>query len=245
MSKDETICFNEKDFKGSKLRCLELTNLNKNKIVNILNKLIKPYGEITGNNWMPKGFLNAKEAQLDKIDEIFIKKNKQKDLKAWWLTKYNVTTTTPNWDIISTCKINDKDGLLLVEAKAHISEMSEMDKSDAGEVNYENIKNRMNEINSETGWKLSIDKKYQLSNRFAWCWKLASMGIPVILVYLGFLKAYEWKNDFFESLEKWEKIIKDYSKNIVPENIWDTKINTNKELFYPLIRSLTMEIDFK
>ncbi len=76
MSKDETICFNEKDFKGSKLRCLELTNLNKNKIVNILNKLIKPYGEITGNNWMPKGFLNAKEAQLDKIDEIFIKKNK-------------------------------------------------------------------------------------------------------------------------------------------------------------------------
>jgi hypothetical protein len=39
------------------------------------------------------------------------------------------------------------------------------------------------------GWNLSGDLHYQLSNRFAWSWKLASLGIPVVLVYLGFLNA--------------------------------------------------------
>ena len=41
------------------------------------------------------------------------------------------------------------------------------------------------------GWDLSRDSHYQLSNRFAWSWKIASMGVPVVLVYLGFLNADE------------------------------------------------------
>ncbi len=41
------------------------------------------------------------------------------------------------------------------------------------------------------GWNLSRDSHYQLANRFAWAWKLASMGVPVVLVYLGFLGAAE------------------------------------------------------
>lgn len=30
-----------------------------------------------------------------------------------------------------------------------------------------------------------------MSNRFAWAWKLATMEVPVVLVYLGFLNATE------------------------------------------------------
>ena len=28
-----------------------------------------------------------------------------------------------------------------------------------------------------------------MSNRFAWAWKLADLGVPVVLVYLGFFRA--------------------------------------------------------
>lgn len=30
-----------------------------------------------------------------------------------------------------------------------------------------------------------------MSNRFAWSWKLTELGIPVVLIYLGFLRATE------------------------------------------------------
>jgi hypothetical protein len=36
---------------------------------------------------------------------------------------------------------------------------------------------------------ISRDNRYQMSNRFAWSWKLASVGVPVVLVYLGFVGA--------------------------------------------------------
>lgn len=36
------------------------------------------------------------------------------------------------------------------------------------------------------GFTLSRDRNYQLSNRLAFIWKLASLGIPTVLVYLGF-----------------------------------------------------------
>ena len=44
------------------------------------------------------------------------------------------------------------------------------------------------------GWSLSRDSHYQLANRFAWAWKLADMGLPTILIYLGFLNAAEMKD---------------------------------------------------
>jgi hypothetical protein len=47
-------------------------------------------------------------------------------------------------------------------------------------------------LSKQTGftWALSRDWCYQMSNRFAWAWKLAEFGKPVILIYRGFL-AYD------------------------------------------------------
>jgi hypothetical protein len=47
-------------------------------------------------------------------------------------------------------------------------------------------------LSEQTGltWALSRDWCYQMSNRFAWAWKLVELGKPVILIYLGFL-AYD------------------------------------------------------
>ena len=33
-----------------------------------------------------------------------------------------------------------------------------------------------------------------MSNRFAWAWKLASSSVPVVLIYLGFLRADEMRD---------------------------------------------------
>jgi hypothetical protein len=41
------------------------------------------------------------------------------------------------------------------------------------------------------GWKLTVDVSFQLANRFACAWKIATLVISVVLVYLGFLKADE------------------------------------------------------
>jgi hypothetical protein len=42
-----------------------------------------------------------------------------------------------------------------------------------------------------SGFALSANSHYQLSNRFAFAWKVAKMGTPVVLLYLGFLDAQE------------------------------------------------------
>jgi hypothetical protein len=45
------------------------------------------------------------------------------------------------------------------------------------------------EAGTRLAWHISRDSHYQISNRFAWSWKLTQLGIPVVLVYLGFLNA--------------------------------------------------------
>ena len=35
--------------------------------------------------------------------------------------------------------------------------------------------------------RISRDSHYQLSNRLAFTWKLATLGVPTVLVYLGFI----------------------------------------------------------
>jgi hypothetical protein len=52
-------------------------------------------------------------------------------------------------------------------------------------------------MTKQTGltWALSRDWCYQMSIRFAWAWKLAGLGKPVILIYLGFLAYDEMYED--------------------------------------------------
>ena len=63
------------------------------------------------------------------------------------------------------------------------------------------------------------DHHYQLSNRFAWLWKLASLGIPVVLLYLGFLNAQDMTDDgpLFRSEEEWTRAMKDHRRGAVDE----------------------------
>lgn len=175
-----------------------------------------------------------------------------KAMTNWWLAVHRGKMTTPNWDIASTCTIIGKPGLVLVEAKAHKNELDWAGKSLKNDASQGSVKNhsRIGEVISEASaellritngsWGLSRDSRYQLANRFAWSWKLASLGIPIILVYLGFLDAQDMgKNrELFTCDEDWERAVREYGEGVVDNNCWGQWLNVGGTPFIPLIRTL-------
>lgn len=233
--------------KGSKPRCHLLTHGDRDVIAEDLTKLIEPFGIISGSDqWMPQGFDDVEEAQLHNAPSLLPVNDFGQVLSSWWLAHARLNSATPNWDIASTCSVAGKRGLLLVEAKAHLGELNADDRCGATETNRLCIKDAISEANSalnaiSVGWDLSPDSHYQLCNRFAWAWKLATLGIPVILVYLGFLNANEM-GDPFETHEEWQSAVSNYAQAVVPESVWGRKLFVEGISIYPLIRSLEIPL---
>ena len=72
-------------------------------------------------------------------------------------------------------------------------------------------------------WALSHEHRYQMAKRFCWAWKVTQLGCPVILVYLGFLRAEEIPNgrEPFDSHDKWECLVKEHGGPLSPREVWD------------------------
>ena len=145
--------------------------------------------------------------------------------------------------------VDGKRGLLLVEAKAHANELSIAGKSlpstDNGWKNHERIALAITEANAglesvtKASWSLSRDHHYQLSNRFAWAWKLVSLGVPVILVYLGFLDAQEMVDvgTPFRTSDDWTIALKGHAAGIVDNTCWEQNLDFNGVELRALIRT--------
>jgi len=139
-------------------------------------------------------------------------------LTDWWLAKPR-WANTPNWDIASTATIEGREGLVLIEAKAHDHEISAEDKCSAGNAaNLARIEQALSDANAGlgpagSGWNLGASKAYQLCNRFAWAWKLAS---------LGFLAADDMGKDGapFASRGAWETFVRSHGLGFVPDDAW-------------------------
>ena len=187
------------------------------------------------------------EARLD-CHADFVLPELQHQLQDWWLASKR-GANTPNWDLASTCHIDGKKGLLLVEAKAHAAELSTQGKplrkhsSDNSRANHRRIGEAIQQANAglrgATGgsWNLSRDRHYQLSNRFAWAWKLATLGIPTVLVYLGFLGAEEMRG-WFRTTADWEQQLRDHASGVVDTSGWDEQHVVNGTPLIPLIRAV-------
>lgn len=194
---------------------------------------------------MPDGILKMDEAKVHENFPLLDDAQKQ-HLLDWWLHT-QPHANTPNWDIVSTCTIEQKRGLLLVEAKAHKNELSSSGKPTGNQANHDWIERAIEEANTNLnavldGWKLQRDKSYQLANRFAWAWKLASMGIPVVLVYLGFRNAEEMGKGMFVTHGDWKTCVLDHARPFVPQSAWGQRLDIEGVPLFPLIRSL--ELDF-
>ena len=246
--------------RGSQPRCILLVDGTRKEVAERLTELVDFPGVTVSRDdkWKPYGKLvqnkkPSKEAKLDEPnlleDKLDLLKRSRLKLKSWWREAPR-GGSSPNWDIASTCTIQGRQGLLLVEAKAHGNELDKRGKSKKRSMSNDSVKNhkRIGEAIIEandgfkqvaTGsWNLSRDSHYQLSNRFAWAWKLATLNIPVVLVYLGFLNAEDMACDgpLFSTEVDWEKALKKYCDGIVDNSCWGGRLDIAGTPLIPLIR---------
>lgn len=249
-----------KEQRGSKPRCHLLTHGSPELVAATLTDLVAPFAGIPpSHQWMPQGFEVTDEATLPEAERL-LPAEVRLELRRWWLAVTGNNTRTPNWDVASTCTIEGQAGILLIEAKAHNQELI---KEEAGRKSIEApvsaaarrnllridwaIRDASVSLAEATGlpWALSRDWNYQMSNRFAWSWKLAELGIPVALVYLGFLNSNEMadRGKPFATAGEWEELVLDHSKELFPSIVWGKRWSVNGVPFIPLIRSVEAALD--
>ena len=229
-----------KSQRGSKPRCHLLTDGSRAEVAGRLSGLVKPYGSVSRTcSWIPNGFECTDEVQLQDPNP-FVTDAIGSELKDWWFEVAG--GSGPNWDLVSQCVVGSSNrarkGILLVEAKAHWAELERervgkrlsAGASRNSHRNHDRIGNAIEEANAglrvltnDGSWALSRDHCYQMANRFAWAWKLAGLGVPVILVYLGFLDAAEMadESDPFSDHSDWAECVKTHAKDRVPEEAWE------------------------
>lgn len=246
--------------RGSKPRCHLLTHGSPEAVAERLNALVAPFASVGPNDrWMPQGFDHTDEATLPEAERL-LPADARLELRRWWLAVASNNTRTPNWDVASTCTIEDKAGVILIEAKAHDQELI---KEETGRKNIEApvsgsarrnllridwaIRDASAALAEETGlpWALSRDWNYQMSNRFAWAWKLADLGIPVVLVYLGFLSANEMSDQGKPLADDadWQNVVKRHSQALFPAAVWGQRWTCGGQPLIPLIRSLDVPLN--
>lgn len=247
-TKEATLEFRKRDFKGSRLRCLLLTSNKPNCVASFLNDLVAPYASVTSaDHWAPRGFLEAKEARLGETPD-FLSEPERTELTQWWLAQPG-RANTPNWDLVSTCRINDRVGLLLIEAKAHEGELADDACTAKNVANLQRIKSALAQAAAawntlSKGFVFSVDSHYQFSNRFAFAWKIASMGRPVVLLYLGFLKAGEMSRGrvLLQDHAQWRRCVIAGSEGIIPEEAWGRTFHVRGTPLTVLIGAATVSI---
>jgi hypothetical protein len=149
-----------------------------------------------------------------------------------------------------SCEIEGRAGLVLVEAKANVPELNpggkqlEAEASGRSVANHERIGHAIDEacvalreINGTTA--ISRTTHYQLSNRVAFSWKLASLGVPTILVYLGFLgdNGIGDAGAPFSNAAHWTATFAKYAHAVVPEDLFERRIECGGAPAWFLVRS--------
>ncbi|MEO7276326.1 MAG: hypothetical protein ABIX28_20235 [Vicinamibacterales bacterium] len=202
------------------------------------------------SRWMPRGYRSPDEARLETFGpEALPGHAAWATLRKWWLA-HELGANTPNWDIAATCEIEGRPGLLLVEAKANVPELSRAGKTIDSAASAASIENHQRiglAIDEACTWLRSVsvstaisrDSHYQLSNRVAFAWKLASLGIPTVLVYLGFLgdRGITDAGEPFEDAAHWNAVVAGYALSRVPQDLFERRIDCGLAPMWLLIRS--------
>ena len=200
--------------------------------------------------WMPMGLAHSQEAKLDSFGPEVLPGYNWEALSNWWLAKPK-GANTPNWDIALRCDIAGKPGLILVEAKAHERELDERGKEEREDAsanskeNHRRIAEAIGDAQRDLlergcleGVKISHERSYQLANRIAFAWKLASTGIPVVLVYLGFIDDKEIANfgKPFKKAADWHRHVRKHL-GFTGDDVISIACQTVSERFWLLSRT--------
>lgn len=234
--------------RGSRPRCVLLTEGPDAEVAARLTELVAPHAAVDPerHTWMPRGFGAPAEATLGNAASLLPAATREA-LTAWWLAARG-RANTPNWDVAATATIEGREGLVLVEAKAHHGELGAGGQTTMNEANRARIQEAVAEADhaldaTDGEWALRCDRHYQLANRFTWSGKLASLGVPVVLVYLGFLDAREMAGRrLLATTADWERAVRDHAEGIVPGRVWGGRIDVAGAPVIPLIRSMHLPL---
>jgi hypothetical protein len=237
--------------RGSRKHILEWVGQGDENFTASLMQTLKIGHDVLGNihTWMPRSVASAKEARLTSSNLGVLTKEMQLELSKWWLVHSGANT--PNWDLAAGVSLGGKKGLVLVEAKAHVGELekggkrpyttnrdqgaygrSEDNRKRIGDA----IEQACNALHPQVpGICISRDKCYQISNRIAFAWKLASLGVPVILVYLGFLNDVGMPRPFV-SEEHFNCVVRSYLSVVFPPAFLDKPIVCDSATMQVIIR---------
>lgn len=202
------------------------------------------------SRWQPISYDNPDEARLERFGPRALPGyDVWPALTRWWL-KYASGANTPNWDIALACEVMGEPGLVLVEAKANVPELSRAGKrkdsrhSPQSDENHEHIDRAIMMAREALaaalpGIRIDRDSHYQLSNRLAFAWKLASLGIPTVLLYLGFLSDEGIRNvgEPFRDDAHWQSAFRNYLSGICPLSVLDGPVRVSSSKFWLLSRS--------
>jgi len=83
------------------------------------------------------------------------------------------------------------------------------------------------------------DSHYQLANRVAFAWKLASLGIPTVLVYLGFCGDHGIADvgEPIRDASHWSDIFAAYAHSAVPQDLFERRLDCGAAPAWFLVRS--------
>jgi hypothetical protein len=203
---------------------------------------------------MPVGFRGVgivrAKADYSMANSPFLDKDLKGEMRRWWLAHDG---NIPNWDLIVQATSGEGPALVLIEAKAHVGEFDRKPKSKAHR-DYPDAQLRTNDNHlqirraieeaakalSKICPRISADRHYQLSNRIAMARKLASLGIPNALVFLGFTGDCEiaGEGEYFADDCHWAGAFSDYIAGTFPLELLDTDIPSGSASFRVLSRSL-------
>jgi hypothetical protein len=217
-----------------------------------LTEMLKPVGVVIppSATYLPKGYASPWEARLDTLDAgLPVVQGVREQLRDWWL-EHHRGANTPNWDLVVECEIEGRPGLVLVEAKANWPELTVHGKSSKPEdspnshANHRRIRQAIAEARAglevvAPGIDIRIDSHYQLANRVAFLWKLATLGIPTVLVHLGFTgdEGIRDAGAPFEDDADWRRAFSDYTKDQIPASMLERRLELGAAPAWFVVRS--------
>jgi hypothetical protein len=213
--------------------------------------LLAPSGaEPQAGTWLPRDYSSPQEARLGTYGPRFLPGATDWEAVEYWWREFTAAGNTPNWDLAAVCHFGGTAGLALVEAKANVSELKTDGKilADGASAHSRRNHKRIAEAIAEArnglsalvpGVHIDRDSHYQLANRLAFSWKLASLGMPVVLVYLGFTgdSGIVDAGDPFRDDVHWREVFVGHSAGVVPVELFERKLEIEGTPLWVLVRS--------
>jgi hypothetical protein len=222
-------------YRGSRKHILDL--LEREDFLEVFNNLLINSGANVSDIdvHIPKGYTNPEEMELRDFGPKYLAGLIDWSIIRKWWPDY--PAKSPQWDLLTTCTIDKRKGLVLVEAKAHEAELEWGGKSVKEDASDDSLHNhqRIGECIAEAcrslsekipGVNVQRDSHYQLANRVAFAWKLAQGGMPVVLLYLGFLgdTGIADVGPPFRDNDHWQRVMGAYMCGVLPQYFPETRI---------------------